>query len=36
MKASIVITAASLVLSISATQWDRQSLRPSGGGTPPR
>lgn len=28
LKASIVITAASLVLSISATQWDRDSLRP--------
>jgi len=28
LKASIVITASSLVLSISATQWDRDSLRP--------
>lgn len=28
LKASIVITASSLVLSISATQWDRESLRP--------
>jgi Pycsar effector protein len=28
LKASIVITASSLVLSISATQWDRKFLRP--------
>jgi hypothetical protein len=28
LKASIVITASSLVMSISATQWDRESLRP--------
>jgi hypothetical protein len=28
LKASIIITASSLVLSISATQWDRGSLRP--------
>jgi hypothetical protein len=29
MKASIVITASSLVLSVTATQWDRDSLQPA-------